>query len=59
MVGLEMKVGLVSSRDVRESQRKTEGGLRRRQNNVRTIQQGLLAVAGFKDQGYVKSPEMW
>lgn len=59
MVGLEMKVGLVSSRDVRECQRKTEGELRGWQNNVRTIQQVLLAVAGFKDQGYVKSSEMW
>lgn len=58
-VGLEMKMGLVSSRDVREYQRKTEGELRGWQNNGRTIQQGLLAVAGIKDQGYVKSPEMW
>lgn len=41
-----MKMGLVSSQDVREYQRKTEGELRGRQNNGRTIQQGLLAVAG-------------
>lgn len=46
VVGLEMKMGLVSSQDVREYQRKTEGELRGRQNNGRTIQQGLLAVAG-------------